>query len=97
MSKPLEPLHLLGNNPETDQAACALLCSSGWTCQVVHSASDCAQTPHCHWLEQLPEQQVHMRAALDDAIATLEKTRHAFKSTSLGELRRRLQHLREEL
>lgn len=97
MTEILEPLHLLSNDREVGDAACALLCSAGWTCQVVHSASDCEQAPHCHWLEHLPAQQVHMRAALDDAIATLEKTRHAFKSTSLGELRRRLQHLREEL
>ena len=97
MTEPLEPLHLLSNDPETGDAACAMLRSAGWTCQVVHNAGECAQAPHCHWLEQLPAQQVHMRAALDDAIATLEKTRNAFKSTSLGELRRRLQLLREEL
>lgn len=97
MSKTLEPLHLLSDDPDTGNAACALLHSAGWACQVVHNAGACEQAPHCHWLEQLPAQQVHMRAALDDAIATLEKTRHAFKSTSLGELRRRLQQLREEL
>ena len=97
MSEILGPLQLLSSDPEDAEAACATLCGAGWPCQVLRDASDCAQAPHCHWLEQLPAQQVHMRAALDDAIATLEKTRHAFKSTNLGELRRRLQRLREEL
>ena len=62
MTETLEPLHLLSNDPETGDAACAMLRSAGWTCQVVHNAGECAQAPHCHWLEQLPAQQVQRRA-----------------------------------
>lgn len=43
------------------------------------------------------EEADQLRQALEETIAVLERTRHAFKSRELGQLRRRLVCLLEQL
>lgn len=58
---------------------------------------DCAQAPLCRWVTPQPLNECgHLAAAIQDAIATLEQTRHAFRSSQLGGLRRRLEKLIQE-
>jgi hypothetical protein len=65
---------------------------------VICSAHDCSQAPLCRWLEDVPlGQEGRVQAALLDAVSTLIRTRHAFKSRELADLRRRLEQLLEEL
>ncbi|WP_236715549.1 hypothetical protein [Pseudomonas sp. BMS12] len=67
-------------------------------CEVLQAPLDCSHAPLCRWLEQLPAgSQVKVEAAIGDAIATLERTRHAFRSRELGQLRQRLEQLLVEL
>lgn len=66
--------------------------------EVICVASDCSQAPLCQWLQApSPPAEDLLHAALSDTIATLMRTRHAFKSRELGELRTRLERLLEEL
>ncbi len=59
---------------------------------------DCAQAPFCRWLVPQPINECgQLAGAIQDAIATLEQTRHAFRSSQLGGLRRRLEKLLQEL
>ncbi|WP_312477837.1 hypothetical protein [Stutzerimonas nitrititolerans] len=43
------------------------------------------------------EETAQLRQALEDTIEVLERTRHSFKSRELGQLRRRLLDLPEQL
>ncbi|WP_313108484.1 hypothetical protein [Stutzerimonas nitrititolerans] len=43
------------------------------------------------------EETAQLRQALEDTIQVLERTRHSFKSRELGQLRRRLLDLLEQL
>jgi hypothetical protein len=66
--------------------------------EVIYSPDDCSQAPLCRWLKPSalgPEGLAHV--ALVDAVATLLRTRHAFKSRELAELRRRLEQALERL
>ncbi len=89
-------VQLISSDPQTANTARDALCHAGISCQLVHSPRDCQHAPVCRWLQPLPHE-LQMRLALDDAINTLEKTRHAFKSRDLADLRRRLQELMETL
>lgn len=65
---------------------------------VICDPGDCSQAPLCRWLEDAPLGPAgQVQAALLDAVTTLVRTRHAFKSRELAELRRRLERLLEEL
>lgn len=67
-------------------------------CEVIVDPHDCSRAPLCRWLDDTglgPDGRV--QAALSDAVATLERTRHAFRSRELGQLRRRLEQLLVEL
>lgn len=65
---------------------------------VIEHACDCQQAPLCAWLQPpAPSTRGHIHGVLADAIATLERTRHAFRSRELGELRKRLQSLQQTL
>lgn len=67
-------------------------------CEVITDPHDCSQAPLCRWLSNAPLGDAgRVHTALSDAIATLERTRHAFRSRELGQLRRRLELLLVEL
>jgi len=74
------------------QLACELRRLLG-NCEVIETPHDCNRAPLCRWLGE----EGRVRAALDDAVATLERTRHAFRSRELGQLRQRLEKLLVEL
>lgn len=66
--------------------------------ELICDPADCAQAPLCRWLDpQALNDCGQLTAAIQDAIATLEQTRHAFRSKQLGGLRRRLEKLLQEL
>lgn len=92
--------HLLLSLPdaETCQRVSHLLRRQAPDCQVIGTVEDCRQKPLCRWLQRLPVDSLgEVHASLDDAIEVLERSRHAFKSLQLAELRKRLILLREEL
>lgn len=66
--------------------------------EVICSPNDCSQAPLCRWLDPAPlGPEGRVQTALLDAVETLIRTRHAFKSRELAELRKRLEQLLEEL
>lgn len=66
--------------------------------ELICDPADCSQAPLCRWLDpQALNECGQLIAAIQDAIATLEQTRHAFRSKQLGGLRRRLEQLLHEL
>ncbi|QKE65061.1 hypothetical protein HNE05_17445 [Aquipseudomonas campi] len=83
------------------QMACRvrrLLHSDGLDCAVLARAQDCSQAPLCGWLQDQPlPAHAALHAGLADAIEVLERSRHAFKSRELADLRQRLQQLLGEL
>ncbi|MBD9413342.1 hypothetical protein IB234_02120 [Pseudomonas sp. PDM16] len=67
-------------------------------CEVIADPLDCSHAPLCRWLEGSrlgTDARVH--SALCDAVSILDRTRHAFRSRELGQLRRRLELLLVEL
>ncbi|MDH0142956.1 hypothetical protein [Aquipseudomonas alcaligenes] len=67
-------------------------------CEVIEDPRHCSQAPLCRWLDDAPLGPAgEVQAALAEAVATLERTRHAFRSPELGQLRRRLEQLLVEL
>lgn len=92
--------HLLLSLPDTvsSQQITHLLRDQAPHCQVIDSLDSCQQQPLCRWLRRLPVGSLgDVQSNLDEAIEVLERTRHAFKSGQLAELRKRLSQLREEL
>ena len=71
---------------------------AGLDCELICQPQDCSEAPLCCWLapDQLSERS-RVRFVLEDAIATLEQTRHAFRSRQLAALRHRLQGLLQSL
>lgn len=66
--------------------------------QVISQSSDCSQAPLCRWLDPSELGPAgHVQAALCDAIETLERSRNAFRSREMGQLRQRLLRLLEDL
>lgn len=96
-------------NPETiPQIICAdpalghllrqWLASQTMVGEVVCSPATCYHAPHCDCLKPVRlESQGLVQRALLDAVATLEHTRHAFKSRELADLRMRLEQLLKDL
>lgn len=67
-------------------------------CEVIEDPHDCSHAPLCRWLDEAPlGPDGQVQAALAEAVATLERTRHAFRSRELGQLRQRLEQLLSEL
>ncbi|WP_061238661.1 hypothetical protein [Ectopseudomonas composti] len=92
--------HLLLSLPDaaSSQRIARLVRQQAPLCQVIDSLDGCQQKPLCGWLQRLPAGSLgDVQSHLDDAIAVLEGTRHAFKSVQLAQLRKRLSQLREEL
>lgn len=92
--------HLLLSLPDTasSQQVTHLLRHQAPLCNIIDSLDSCQQQPLCRWLQPLPAGSLgDVQSSLDDAIEVLERTRHAFKSSQLAELRKRLSQLREEL
>ncbi|MCU1718617.1 hypothetical protein [Pseudomonas sp. 5P_3.1_Bac2] len=66
--------------------------------EVIHEASDCSNAPLCRWLKEPPAGlEGHVQLALLDAVEILARTRHAFRSKDLAELRKRLEGLLKQL
>lgn len=92
--------HLLLSLPDTasSQRIARLVRQQAPLCQVIDSLDGCQQKPLCRWLQRLPAGSLgDVQSHLDDTIEVLERTRHAFKSVQLAQLRKRLSQLREEL
>lgn len=89
-------VQLISVNPKITAKAREVLYQAGLSCKLLHDPRDCQHAPACRWLQPLPAE-LQLRLTLDDAISTLEKTRHAFKSRDLADLRQRLQQLLEKL
>lgn len=67
-------------------------------CEIIGDIQDCRYRPLCRWLQPLPAHSLgDIQASLGDAVAVLERSRHAFKSAQLAALRQRLSRLLEEL
>lgn len=67
-------------------------------CEVIEDPHQCSQAPLCRWLDDAPLGPAgEVQATLAEAVATLERTRHAFRSRELGQLRQRLERLLVEL
>lgn len=92
--------HLLLSLPDAEsrQQVLQLLQRQAPQCDVIEDIQDCHYRPLCRWLQSLPAQSLgEVQGTLDDAIDVLERSRHAFKSTQLATLRKRLSRLVEEL
>lgn len=75
-----------------------VLDAAGIDCQILSSPEACLLAEHCRAIEPTHAQHLsHLQQALHDTVATLEKTRHAFKSRDLAELRKRLEGLLQNL
>lgn len=93
-----EPPLVAINDPALACLLRDMLPAMGIVCEVVEDAADCSRAPLCRWLNDPSlSDAIRLRLLLDEAIAVLERTRHAFKSRELGLLRRRLEEAREEL
>lgn len=92
----LSAVQVISADPHLASKAREALCQAGLSCKLLHDPRDCQHAPACRWLQPLSTE-MQVRLTLDDAISTLEKTRHAFKSRDLADLRRRLQQLMETL
>jgi hypothetical protein len=67
-------------------------------CEVIADPCDCSHAPFCRWLQgDALRSDGQVRAALYDAVETLQRTRHAFQSRDLGQLRQRLERLLDDL
>ena len=92
--------HLLLSLPDTEscQRVTHLLRSQAPHCQIIDSLDDCRHRPLCRWLQCLPAHSLgEVQARLDEAVLVLERSRHAFKSAQLAELRKQLSRLLDEL
>ncbi|WP_256574446.1 hypothetical protein [Pseudomonas sp. HAR-UPW-AIA-41] len=98
MASHLPPLQLLCLDIPQACRAHDLLDAAGIDCQILSSPNACLLAPHCRAIESAETQRLsHLQQALHDTVATLEKTRHAFKSRDLAELRKRLEVLLQNL
>ncbi|MDF3931855.1 hypothetical protein [Pseudomonas citronellolis] len=76
----------------------ALLTAYQVPCAVLGGPQDCEQAPLCRWFKDAPlSDAARVHALLADAIGVIERSRHAFRSRELGQLRRRLVEALEEL
>ncbi|KAF1053831.1 MAG: hypothetical protein GAK43_01208 [Stenotrophomonas maltophilia] len=91
-------LIVAGNDVEVARQVRALLAAYEVPCAVLAEPCDCEYAPRCRWLKDAPLGPTgQIQALLVDAIAVLERSRHAFKSRELGMLRKRLAQTLSEL
>jgi len=75
----------------------ALMAATG-DAEVIQQSCDCDRAPLCRWLDPDPLGPTgQVQATLYEAIETLERSRHAFRSREMGQLRQRLTRLLEDL
>lgn len=94
------PVQLLVASQDPTQArqVRALLAAYELPCSVLEGPRDCEQAPLCRWFKDAPlSDTAKLHALIADAIVVLERSRHAFRSRELGELRRRLSAALSEL
>ena len=92
------PLLLVCDDQALADQARQLLARSALNCTVLARACDCTRAPVCHWLKDAPLSQAsRLRALLGETVEVLERTRHAFRSSELGRLRKRLEQALGEL
>lgn len=94
------PAQLLVTSQDQDIArqVRALLTVYQVPCAVLAGPGDCAQAPLCRWFKDAAlSDAAHLHALLADAVGVLERSRHAFRSRELGQLRRRLEAALQEL
>lgn len=97
MDQPHRPLRVICNDEALASALEPVLSALSPGCELLSDPCDCSAMPFCRWFETPPGLSCQVQAALVEATAVLERTRHAFKSRELGLLRHRLQALLEEL
>lgn len=91
-------IRVVVNSMDEELLATIRTALAGRPVELICDPIDCAQAPLCRWIApQSMNDCGHLAAAVQDAIATLEQTRHAFRSKQLGGLRRRLEKLIEGL
>lgn len=91
MASHKQPLQLLSLDIPQASRAHGLLEQAGIPSQILARPSDCRLACHCQG--QLQGELQQLREALRDSVATLERSRHAFRSRELGALRQRLEGL----
>lgn len=78
-------------DPECASRVKRLLDTQAPGCEVLGEPNDCSQAAQCRWLEELPSRQLgEVQALLSEAVTVLERSRQAFKSAQLAQLRRTL-------
>jgi hypothetical protein len=105
MSEPVMTLHrypvqllVTSQDPALARQVRALLAAYELRCGVMEGPCDCQQAPLCRWFQDAPLGDTgKITALLADTIGVLERTRHAFRSRELGELRQRLSGALQEL
>lgn len=91
-------LLVVSQDPALTRQLRALLAAHDLPCAVLGDRQDCSQAPLCRWFRDAPlSDSARVQALLDDAIGVLERSRHAFKSRELGQLRHRLTDALKEL
>ncbi|MFP6847900.1 MAG: hypothetical protein VCA57_04290 [Pseudomonas sp.] len=98
MAKPETIPQIICADPALGHLLSQWLASQAIAGEVVCSPAICYHAPLCGCLKPVwLEPQGLVRHALLDAVATLERTRHAFKSRELADLRMRLEQLLKDL
>ena len=91
-------LLVVSQDPALARELRALLAAHEIPCAVLTGRQDCTQAPLCRWFKDAPlSESARIHALLDDAVMVLERSRHAFKSRELGQLRLRLSEALKEL
>jgi hypothetical protein len=89
--------HVIQSRASAGQLQQALQ-EQGVPCQVLREALDCRLAPACRWLCGAPlTDEARLIGAIDHTVEVLNKTRHAFKSKDLAQLRGSLERLLAQL
>jgi len=98
MPRILPPLLLISDDRVLADQARQLLTYNALECTVLTTSSDCSKAPLCRWLKDAPlNHSGRVHALLGEAVEVLDRTRHAFRSSELGRLRKRLEQALGEL
>ncbi|PSS56319.1 hypothetical protein [Pseudomonas sp. BBP2017] len=98
MHEPNLTTRIICNDRELADQLHHLLVHTVPDCEVLTAPRDCSAAPFCRWLGEAPLGPAgQVQVALVEAIEVLERTRHAFKSRELGQLRQHLNALLDTL